>query len=53
MRDLQALDAPFGIRDLVRFEAGEGGLPCALVTAPAADARIYLHGARRAPAARR
>jgi glucose-6-phosphate 1-epimerase len=45
MNDLEALDARFGIRDLVRFEAGEGGLPCVLVTAPAAEARIYLHGA--------
>ena len=39
-----ALDARFGIPDLVRFDAGEGGLPRLVVTSEHADAHVYLHG---------
>jgi glucose-6-phosphate 1-epimerase len=48
MRDPQTLDrlnARFGISGLVEFASGEGGLPSIRVTAPAAGATIYLHGA--------
>ena len=48
MRDPQALDglnARFGVPGLVGFEGGTGGLPSIRVTAPAAEATIYLHGA--------
>jgi glucose-6-phosphate 1-epimerase len=45
MRDLVSLNRRFGIGSVAEFVAGEGGLPCLHVTAPAADARIYLHGA--------
>jgi D-hexose-6-phosphate mutarotase len=56
-RSLDELNERFGIPHLVRFEAGSGGLACAQVTAPAAEATIYLHGAHvthhRAAGARR
>ena len=48
MRDPQTLDglnARFGVPGLVGFEGGTGGLPSIRVTAPAAEATIYLHGA--------
>jgi glucose-6-phosphate 1-epimerase len=45
MPDLESLNARFGVPSIARFEAGESGLPCLHVTAPAAEARIYLHGA--------
>jgi D-hexose-6-phosphate mutarotase len=48
MRDPQTLDglnARFGIPGLVAFAAGAGDLPSIRVTAPAAEATIYLHGA--------
>ena len=48
MRDPQTLDglnARFGVPGLVEFESGTGGLPSIRVTAPAAEATIYLHGA--------
>ena len=45
MLDLDSLNARLGIPGVAQFAAGEGGLPCLVVTAPAAEARIYLHGA--------
>lgn len=39
------LNDRFGIPGLVRFETGNGGFTRALVTAPEAEAEIYLHGA--------
>jgi len=45
MRDLESVNARVGISNVAWFVAGEGGLPCLHVTAPAAEARIYLHGA--------
>lgn len=40
-----ALNERFGIPDMVRFDAGAGGLPRLVVTSGQADAHIYLHGA--------
>jgi len=48
MRDspaLEALNDRFGIPRLAAFETGAGGLPAIRVTARAADATVYLHGA--------
>jgi D-hexose-6-phosphate mutarotase len=42
---LDALGARFAIPGLVRFERGVNGLGSAHITAPAAEARVYLHGA--------
>jgi glucose-6-phosphate 1-epimerase len=39
------LEARFGRPGRVRFETGAGGLTRAVVTAPAAEAHVYLHGA--------
>ena len=44
-RSLDALNARFAVPDLVRFEGGANGLGSAHITAPAAEARVYLHGA--------
>lgn len=40
-----SLDERFGIRGVVRFEPGEGGLTRAVMTASGATAHVYLHGA--------
>ncbi len=40
----EALQQRFGIPDVVRFEDGPNGLVRVRVTAPAAEAEIYLHG---------
>ena len=45
MLAVESLNSRFGIPNVAEFAAGEGGLPCLHVTAPAAEARIYLHGA--------
>ena len=39
------LEARFGRPGRVRFETGAGGLTRAVVTTPAAEAHVYLHGA--------
>ena len=39
-----ALDERFGLAGIVRFEAGQGGLVRAAITAPEASAEVYLHG---------
>jgi glucose-6-phosphate 1-epimerase len=39
------LEARFGIADVVRFEAGPGGLIRAVVTTASALGQVYLHGA--------
>ena len=39
------LNKSFAIPGLVRFDAGNHGLTRIVVTAPAADAEVYLHGA--------
>jgi glucose-6-phosphate 1-epimerase len=39
------LQEAFGIPGIVKFEAGQYGLLRATVTAPQADAHVYLHGA--------
>src|SRR5437868_3914610 len=39
------LNKRFGIAGLLKFDAGGGGLPRAVVTTPAAEAHLYLHGA--------
>jgi glucose-6-phosphate 1-epimerase len=43
--DVNRLNERFGIQDVVRFERGEGGLPRIVVSSPAAEAQVYLHGA--------
>lgn len=42
---LQELNARHALPNLLRFEAGEGGLTRAVITTPHADAEVYLHGA--------
>jgi len=42
---LDELNEQFGRRGVVRFEAGAGGLARAVVSTPAAEAHVYLHGA--------
>ena len=42
---LAELNERFGIAGAVRFDAGGGGLARAVVTAPGAEAHVYLHGA--------
>ena len=42
---VKELQEEFGIPGAVRFEAGQNGLLRAVVTAPQADAQVYLHGA--------
>jgi D-hexose-6-phosphate mutarotase len=42
---IEALNREFGTGQAVRFEPGQGGLTCALITTPQATARVYLHGA--------
>jgi glucose-6-phosphate 1-epimerase len=44
-RSLDSLNERFAVPGAVRFEAGSGGLVRAVVTAPAAEAHVYLHGA--------
>jgi D-hexose-6-phosphate mutarotase len=41
---VEQLEGRFGLPGLVRFERGEGGLPCAVVTTPRGSAHVYLHG---------
>jgi D-hexose-6-phosphate mutarotase len=43
--NIDALHREFGIPNVVAVIAGNGGLPKIRVTAPAASAEIYLHGA--------
>src|SRR5262245_11776399 len=43
--DAGALDDRFGVRGLLRFERGEGGLTRAVATTGSATAEVYLHGA--------
>lgn len=45
MDTIAALQSRFGIANLIEIREGQGGLPSIVVTAPAADAEIYLHGA--------
>jgi D-hexose-6-phosphate mutarotase len=45
-RSPAALNECFAIPGVVAFEAGAGGLPRAVVTAPDAVAHVYLHGAQ-------
>src|SRR5437660_706611 len=45
MKWIDELNAEFGAKGAVRFEAGRGGLTRAVVTTDAATAEIYLHGA--------
>ena len=42
---VKALQEEFGIPGAIGFEAGQNGLLRAVVTAPQADAHVYLHGA--------
>lgn len=42
---IEQLNEQFGIADIVKFEAGQGDLPCIQVTSKLAAATIYLHGA--------
>ena len=42
---IEELEARFGIADVVRFEAGSGGLVRAVVTTASAVGHVYLHGA--------
>ena len=44
-RTLDALNERFAIPGVARFEAGAGGMAHAAITAPAAEAHVYLHGA--------
>lgn len=39
------LAARFHLPGLIRWEAGQGGLPCARITAPGGEATVYPHGA--------
>jgi len=45
MNDLSTLNSKFALPGIVKFETGEGGLTRIAITAAAADAHIYLHGA--------
>ena len=45
LRLLDSLNERFAIPGAVRFEAGSGGLIRAVVTVPAAEGHVYLHGA--------
>ncbi len=45
MQSIDILTRQFGIPQVLRFEAGEGGLTRAVFTTPLADAHIYLYGA--------
>jgi glucose-6-phosphate 1-epimerase len=45
MADVAELQERFGIDGVLRFETAEAGLIVVQVTAPAAEATIYLHGA--------
>jgi glucose-6-phosphate 1-epimerase len=42
---VQQLNERFGVDGTVRFEPGNGGLVRAVITTPAAEAQVYLHGA--------
>lgn len=42
---IEALNGSFAIANVVRFDAGEGGLTRINVTSPLASAAVYLHGA--------
>jgi D-hexose-6-phosphate mutarotase len=42
---IDELQKRFGIAGLVRFEAGEAGLPRVVIAAEGGDAHVYLHGA--------
>jgi glucose-6-phosphate 1-epimerase len=42
---LDELQGHYEIEGVVRFDAGEGGLTRAVITAPAGEAHVYLHGA--------
>jgi glucose-6-phosphate 1-epimerase len=45
MPTLASLNDRFAVTDAVRFEAGRGNLPMAVLTSPFSTAHIYLHGA--------
>lgn len=45
MNDLTTLNSKFSLPGSAKFEAGEGGLTRIAITAPAAEAHVYLHGA--------
>jgi D-hexose-6-phosphate mutarotase len=45
MSNVSELNATFGITGVVTIDEGKGGLARIRVTAPAAEAEIYLHGA--------
>jgi glucose-6-phosphate 1-epimerase len=42
---IDALNKQFATEKLARFDAGAGGLPRLVITAPAGEAHIYIHGA--------
>src|SRR6266852_8057527 len=46
MQSLDALNERFGLRGVVRFEAGSGGFVRAAVTTRAAEGHVYLYGAQ-------
>src|SRR5689334_20672014 len=43
--NIDQLNKQHALPNLVRFEPGEGGLPRVVITAAAAEAHLYLHGA--------
>jgi glucose-6-phosphate 1-epimerase len=45
MNDPTTLNSHFSIPGVVKFQPGNGGLTRIVITSPAADAEIYLHGA--------
>lgn len=45
MRSLDQLNAKFGIKNRLHIGTGQGGLTRVVITTPAAEAHVYLHGA--------